>query len=156
MAREPNKKKYESILERLVKGEKQSSIVIAEKCSYGTISAAKQWDMNGRPITISTKRNTSNSKTKIVLSIPNFWLESLNEGILSGIWTDYSDAINDITRFYFRAQMEDYQPDPSSARRREIQYSREFRKKEPNLRREVMKELKESLPPEKVRDSENE
>jgi len=155
MTREPNKKKYERILERLAKGDKQSSIITTEKCSYGTISAAKQWDKNGRPITITTKRSTSSNKTKIVLSIPNFWLERLNEGIMSGVWKDYSDAINDTTRFYFRAQLDEYQPDPSSARRREILSSREFRKKDPNLRREVMKELKESLTPEEVRDSEN-
>ena len=155
MTREPNKKKYESILERIAKGEKQSSIVIAEKCSYGTISAAKQWNMNGRPITVTTTKNTSTNRTKIVLSIPNFWLERLNEGIMSGIWTDYSDAIIDITRFYFRTRMENYQPDPSSARRREILNSREFRRKEPNLRKDIMKELKESLTSEQVRDSEN-
>jgi len=156
MTRKSNEKKYERILERLAKGEKQSSIVIAEKCSYGTISAAKQWDKNGRPATITTTRSTSTNRTKIVLSIPNFWLECLNEDIMSGIWKDYSDAIIDIIRYYFRTRMEDNQPEPSSARRREILNSREFRRKEPNLRREVMKELKESLTPEQVRDSENE
>ncbi len=140
MTREPNKRKYESILERLATGEKQSSIVIAEKCSYGTISAAKQWDTNGRPITITTTRSTSTNKTKIVLSIPNFWLERLNEDIISGIWTDYSDAIVDIIRFYFRTRMEAYHPEPSSTRR-----------KEPKLRGEVMKELKEAFTPEQLR-----
>ena len=71
VTREPNKKKYERILERLAKGDKQSSIIMTEKCSYGTISAAKQWDKNGRPITITTKRSTSSNKTKIVLSLKN-------------------------------------------------------------------------------------
>jgi len=141
MTRKINKEKYERILERLAKGEKQSSIVIAEKCSYGTISAAKQWDKNGRPATITTARSTSTNRTKIVLSIPNFWLECLNEDIISGIWTDYSDAIVDIIRFYFRTRMEAYQPEPSSARR-----------KEPKLRREVMKELKEAFTPEQFRE----
>ncbi|MHA1535528.1 MAG: leucine-rich repeat domain-containing protein [Promethearchaeota archaeon] len=155
MTREPNKQKYERILERLGNGDKQSSIVITEKCSYGTISAAKQWEKNGRPNTITTTRSTSTNRTKIVLSIPNYWLECLNEDIMSGIWTDYSDAIIDIIRFFFRTRMEDYQPEPSSARRREILSSREFRRKEPNLRRDVMKELKESLTSEQVRDSEN-
>jgi len=69
--------------------------------------------------------------------------------------SSHSDAIIDIIRFYFRTRMEYYQPEPSSARRREILNSREFRRKEPNLRREIMKELKESLTPEQVRDSEN-
>ena len=154
MTREPNKQKYERILERLANGDKQSSIVITEKCSYGTISAAKQWDKNGRPSTITTTRSTSTNRTKIVLSIPNFWLECLNEDIMSGIWTDYSDAVIDIIRFFFRTRMEAYHPEPSSARRREILNSREFRRKEPNLRRNVMKELKESLTAGQVRDSE--
>ena len=152
MTREPNKQKYERILERLANGDKQSSIVISEKCSYGTISAAKQWEKNGRPNTITTTRSTSTNRTKIVLSIPNFWLECLNEDILSGIWTDYSDAIIDIIRFYFRTRMEDYQLEPSSTRSKEILYSREFRRKEPHLRREVMKEFKKSLTPEQIRD----
>ena len=141
MTRVPNKKKYESILERLAKGEKQSSIVMAEKCSYGTISAAKQWDKNGRPTTITTTKSSSTNRTKIVLSIPNFWLERLNEDIMLGIWTDYSDAIIDMTRYYFRTRMDDNQPEPSSARRRA-----------PNLRREIMKELKETFTPEQFRE----
>lgn len=153
MTREPDKKKYERILERIANGEKQSSIVMAEKCSYGTISAAKQWDKNGRPISLPTTRNTSTNSTKIVLSIPNFWLERLNEDIMSGVWADYSDAIIDMTRFYFRTQMEYYQPDPSSAKKREILYSQEFRQKEPHLRKDVLKELKESFKDENVRDT---
>ena len=52
MPRKIDKEKYSRIIERLEKGEKQSSIVIDEKCSYGTISAAKQWDKEGRPTTI--------------------------------------------------------------------------------------------------------
>ena len=144
MVREPNIKKYERILERLTKGEKQFSIVMTEKCSYGTISAAKQWNKNGRPITRTTTRNKSNNATTVVLSIPNYWLERLNEDISSGIWSDYSDAIIDITRFYFRTQMES-KPELSSARKREILSSREFRGKEPTLRRDVLKELKTSF-----------
>ena len=141
MTREPNKQKYERILERLANGDKQSSIIITEKCSYGTISAAKQWDTNGRPITITSTRSTSTNRTKIVLSIPNFWLECLNEDIMSGIWTDYSDAIIDIIRFFFRTRMENYQPEPSSGRKRA-----------PNIRREIMKELKEAFTPEQFRE----
>ena len=106
VTRKVNIKKYEQILDRLVKGDTQASIVIAEKCSYGTISAATQWDKNGRPITIPTSGSKSTNKTKIVISIPNFWLERLNEDIISGIWTDYSDAIVDIIRIHFRSQME--------------------------------------------------
>ena len=141
MTREPNKQKYERILERLANGDKQSSIIISEKCSYGTISAAKQWEKNGRPNTVTTTRSTSTNRTKIVLSIPNYWLECLNEDIMSGIWADYSDAIIDIIRFFFRTRMENYQPEPSS-----------MRKRAPNLRREIMKELKDVFTPEQFRE----
>ena len=48
MTRKIDKEKYERILERLAKNENQKSIVLAEKCSYGTISAAKQWDKMAR------------------------------------------------------------------------------------------------------------
>lgn len=143
MAREANKEKYERILDRLKKGERQSSIVLSEKCSYSTISAAKEWDKNGRPITIATTKNGLTNRTKIVLSIPNFWLESLNEDILSGIWIDYSDAIIDTIRFFYRARIEN-NPELSTPNKREIQYSRDFRKKNPNLRKEVLKELKKT------------
>ena len=141
VTRKVNIKKYEQILDRLAKSETQASIVIAEKCSYGTISAAIQWDKNGRPITIPTSRSKSTNRTKIVISIPNFWLERLNEDIVAGEWIDYSDAIIDIIRFFFRTRMENYQPDPSSARRGA-----------PNLRRDVMKDLKEVFSPEEFRE----
>ena len=108
VTRKVNIKKYEQILERLAKGETQASIVIAEKCSYGTISAATQWDKGGRPITIATSRSKSTNRTKLVISIPNFWLERLNEDIVAGEWIDYSDAIVDIIRTYFRTRMEPY------------------------------------------------
>ena len=145
MTRMSNKKKYEQILERLAKGDKQSSIVIAEKCSYGTISAAKQWDKNGRPATITTTRNTSTNRTKIVLLVPNFWLEYLNEDIMAGIWTDYSDAIVDILRTYFRTQMEPHT-------HTQIETPRGGRGPT-GLRKEIMKELKESITSEQFRDS---
>ncbi len=146
MTREPNKKKYERILERLAKGEKQSSIVIAEQCSYGTISVAKQWDTNGRPATITTTRSTITNRTKIVLSVPNFWLEYLNEDIVSGIWTDYSDAIIDIIRFFYRTRMEPHT-------HTQIETTRGGRGPT-GLRKEIMKELKESITSEQFRDSE--
>ncbi|MEE9377043.1 MAG: leucine-rich repeat domain-containing protein [Candidatus Lokiarchaeia archaeon] len=147
MTRKSNKKKYERILERLAKGEKQSSIIIAEKCSYGTISAAKQWDKNGRPATITTTRNRSTNRTRIVLSVPNFWLEYLNEDIMSGIWNDYSDAIIDVIRFFYRTRMEFHthtQIETPKGGRGPM-----------GLRKEIMKELKETITPEQVRDSEN-
>lgn len=109
MTRKIDKEKYERILKRIAKNETQKSIIIAEKCSYGTISAAKQWDKMGRPTTITTIKNTSTNRTKIVVSLPNFWLERLNEDIVAGIWTDYSDAVIDIIRTYFRTRMEDPQ-----------------------------------------------
>jgi len=137
MTREPNKQKYERILERLANGDKQSSIIITEKCSYGTISAAKQWEKNGRPITVTTTRSTSTNRTKIVLSVPNFWLERLNGDIMSGIWNDYSDAIVDIIRNYFRSQMEPHT---------HVQIETPRGGRGPtSLRKEIMGELKDSF-----------
>jgi len=144
MTRKSNKKKYEQILERLANGETQASIVIAEKCSYGTISAAKQWDKNGRPITITTTRSTSTNRTKIVISIPNFWLGRLNEDIEAGAWIDYSDAIVDIIRTYFRTRMEPHT-------HTQIETPRGGRGPT-GLRKEIMKELKESISPEQFRE----
>lgn len=144
MTRKSNKKKYERILERLAKGEKQTSIVIAEKCSYGTISAAKQWDKNGRPATITTTRNKSTNRTKIVLSVPNFWLEYLNENIMSGIWNDYSDAIIDVIRFFYRTRMEPHT-------HTQIETPRGGRGPT-TLRKDIMKELKENITPDQIRD----
>lgn len=108
MPRKIDSDKYLRIIKRLEKGEKQSSIVIDEKCSYGTISAAKQWEKEGRPTTITTLKKTVANNSKIIFSIPNFWLDLLNENIEAGIWTDYSDAIVDIIRTYFRTRMDSY------------------------------------------------
>ena len=132
MTKKVNIKKYEQILERLAKGETQASIVIAEKCSYGTISAATQWDKSGRPITIPTSGSKSTNRTKIVISIPNYWLKRLNDDIVSGGWIDYSDAIVDIIRTHFRSQMEPYTHSQIEARK-------------PGLRGEIMGELKGEL-----------
>ncbi len=126
MTRKIDKEKYERILKRLARGESQKLIVIAEKCSYGTISAAKHWNKTWKSTTISTSINTTNM-TKIVVSMPNFWLERLNEDIVSGIWTDYSDAVLDIIRTYFRTRNEDFQPET----RRPL-----------NLRKKILGELK--------------
>ena len=155
MTRTIDKKKYERILKRLIKREPQKSIVITEKCSYGTISAAKQWDKMGRPTTITTtKKNLSTNRTKIVVSLPNFWLERLNEDIVTGIWTDYSDAVIDIIRTYFRTRMEDIRLiSPAISKqpvglRKEIMgelnvYSNPFL--DPTIRKGIMGELKENF-----------
>ncbi len=108
MPRSIDKEKYLRILERLEKAEKQSSIVIDEKCSYGTISAAKQWDKEGRPSTIIASSKSVANTTRIIFSIPTFWLDLLNENIEAGIWMDYSDAIVDIIRTHFRIRMDSY------------------------------------------------
>jgi rRNA processing protein Gar1 len=131
VTRKINKEKYERILKRLAQGESQQSIVIAEKCSYGTISAAKHWNKTWRSPTIATSNLTTNM-TKIVLSIPNFWLERLNEDIVTGVWADYSDAVLDILRTYFRTRTEDVQPE----NRRPL-----------NMRKKILGELKEVIGP---------
>ena len=139
MPRKIDKEKYSRILERLEKGERQSSIVIDEKCSYGTISAAKQWDKEGRPTTIIPFTKSVANTSRIIFSIPNFWLDLLNENIEAGIWTDYSDAIIDIIRTYFRIRMDSYKPAhgdiPTFADKGET-----FK----NIRRDILKELKKS------------
>ncbi len=140
MPRKIDKEKYLRILERLKKREKQASIVIDEKCSYGTISAAKQWDKEGRPSTITPSIKSVANTTRIIFSIPTFWLDLLNEDIEAGIWIDYSDAIVDIIRTYFRIRMDSYKPakgdDPTFAEKGE-----NFRK----LRGDVLKELKKRI-----------
>ena len=120
MTRKIDEEKYKKILKRLAQGESQKTIVIAEKCSYGTISSAKKWDKSWK----SSTTTTTESQTKIVVSIPNFWLDRLNEDIISGIWKDYSDAILDIVRTYFRVRV-DKTPKPL------------------NMRQKVLKEIKE-------------
>jgi len=137
MPRKIDKEKYARILESLEKGEKQSSIVIDEKCSYATISAAKQWDKEGRPSTIISSTKSVANTTRIIFSIPTFWLDLLNENIEAGIWMDYSDAILDIIRTYFRIRMDSYKPAqgdiPTFADKGE-----NFRK----IRKNILKELK--------------
>jgi len=140
MPRKIDKEKYARILERLENREKQSSIVIDEKCSYGTISAAKQWDKEGRPSTIISSTKSVANATRIIFSIPTFWLDLLNENIEAGIWMDYSDAIVDIIRTHFRIRMDSYKPAqgdiPTFAEKGE-----NFRK----TRGDVLKELKKRI-----------
>ena len=140
MPRKIDKEKYTRILVRLEKKEKQSSIVIDEKCSYGTISAAKQWDKLGRPSTIIDSTESVANTTRIIFSIPTFWLDLLNENIEAGIWMDYSDAIVDIIRTHFRIRMDSYKPVqgdiPTFADK-----SENFRK----TRGDVLKELKNHM-----------
>jgi hypothetical protein len=126
MTRKVDEEKYKRILQRLAQGETQKSIIAAEKCSYGTISAAKHWEKTWRSTQFSTSKITTNM-TKIVLLMPNFWLDCLNEDIEAGIWTDYSDAVLDIIRTYFRTRYEDVNPES---------------RKSLGLRRKILGELK--------------
>ena len=159
MTRKIDKEKYERILERLAKNENQKSIVLAEKCSYGTISAAKQWDKMGRPTTITTIKNTITNRTKIVVCLPNFWLERLNDDIVAGVWTDYSDAVIDIIRTYFRTRIEDVQVKSPALSKQLVGLREEMmgelnvyaKDRDPTLRKEIMGELKESFSPEQLR-----
>lgn len=107
MGRKIDKDKYERILKRINDGETQSQVVLSEKCSYGTISAAKEWEKEGKPTTLTTKIRKTDNSSKIIFTIPNFWLELLNDNIEEGVWMDYSDAIVDIIRTYFRTRMDE-------------------------------------------------
>ena len=140
MPRKIDREKYTRILERLEKREKQASIVIDEKCSYGTISAAKQWDKEGRPTTNMASTQSVANTTKIIFSIPTFWLDLLNENIETGIWMDYSDAIVDIIRTYFRIRMDSYKPAQGDIPT--------FAEKQENFRKTkgaIIKELKDKM-----------
>ena len=50
------------------------------------------------------KSGSKKNRSKIIISLPKFWLEYLNEQIEADEWEDYSDAILTIIRFYFRSQ----------------------------------------------------
>jgi len=153
MTRKIDKEKYERILMRLAEGETQKSIVIAEKCSYGTISAAKQWDLMERPTTITTTKNTSTNRTKIVVSLPNFWLECLNEDIIAGVWSDYSDAVIDIIRTYFRTRMEDIRAKSPALSKQPVGLRKDImgelnvyqKDRHPTIRKEILGELKKNF-----------
>lgn len=164
MTRKIDNEKYERILNRISKGETQKSIVIAEKCSYGTISKAKEWHKLGRPTTITTTKNTSTNRTKIVVSLPNFWLERLNDDIVAGVWSDYSDAVIDIIRTYFRTRMEDIRIKSPALSKQPVSLREEMmgelkehsamidtQPSKHTLRKEILGELKESFSPEQLR-----
>ena len=48
------------------------------------------------------KSESKKNKVKLVISLPKFWLEYLNEQIESDVWEDYSDAILNVIRYYFK------------------------------------------------------
>ena len=142
-----DKEKYLRILDRLSKKETQASIVTAEKCSYGTISAAKQWDEQGRPNAISgtSTRGTSEvgNISKIELSIPSFWLELIDDNIEAGIWNDRSDAIVDLIRTYFRPHMDENKPDLRKITPEQVKAARS----RASTRKSILGELKKEAIP---------
>ncbi|MHA2039068.1 MAG: helix-turn-helix domain-containing protein, partial [Promethearchaeota archaeon] len=50
------------------------------------------------------KSESKKNRQKLVISLPKFWLEYLNDQIESDVWDDYSDAFLSILRDYFRNQ----------------------------------------------------
>jgi hypothetical protein len=50
------------------------------------------------------KSGSKINKKKIIISLPKFWLEYLNEQIESDVWEDYSDAVLNTIRNYSRNQ----------------------------------------------------
>ena len=144
--RKIDEEKYLRILDRLSRKETQSSIIKAEKCSYGTISAAKQWNTQGRPPSIADSSTRGMSEvgniSKIDISIPSFWLELIDDNIEAGLWYDRSDAILDLIRTYFRPQMDENKPD---LRKRTPEQIRETAKKNRGIRRGVLGEIKDSF-----------
>ncbi|MHA2474974.1 MAG: leucine-rich repeat domain-containing protein, partial [Promethearchaeota archaeon] len=99
------------------------------------------------------------------VSLPNFWLERLNEDIVAGVWSDYSDAVIDIIRTYFRTRTEDIRKrspaiskQPKGLREDVINEFQSKIKLFPpqeevfTLRKEVIGELKEFFSPEQFRE----
>jgi len=149
MGRKIDKEKYERILTRLKEGETQSSIVRSEKCSYGTISAANEWEKEGKPTTLTTKKSEVGNISKIIFSIPNFWLDLLNDKIEGGVWLDYSDAIIDIIRTYFRTQIDDTRP-PNGKMPTLVSHFADKGINFGKLRRSILQEYKQSFSKEEV------
>lgn len=50
------------------------------------------------------KSGSKKNRSKIIISLPKFWLEYLNEQIEADEWEDYSDAFLSILRDHFRGQ----------------------------------------------------
>jgi hypothetical protein len=50
------------------------------------------------------KSESKKNRLKLIISLPKFWLEYLNEQIEADVWEDYSDAILNLIRYYFRSQ----------------------------------------------------
>jgi len=50
------------------------------------------------------KSESKKNKLKLIISLPKFWLEYLNEQIESDVWEDYSDAILNLIRYYFKSE----------------------------------------------------
>ena len=50
------------------------------------------------------KSESKKNRQKLVVSLPKFWFEYLNDQIESDVWEDYSDAILNVIRYYFRSQ----------------------------------------------------
>ncbi|MHA1988505.1 MAG: hypothetical protein ACW98D_17885 [Promethearchaeota archaeon] len=48
------------------------------------------------------KSGSKYNRTKIIISLPKFWLEYLNDQIESDVWENYSDAFLSILRDFFR------------------------------------------------------
>ena len=50
------------------------------------------------------RSESKKNKQKLVISLPKFWFEYLNDQIESDVWEDYSDAILNVIRYYFKAK----------------------------------------------------
>jgi hypothetical protein len=50
------------------------------------------------------KSESKKNRQKLVISLPKFWIEYLNDQIESDVWDDYSSAMLNIIRYYFKSQ----------------------------------------------------
>ncbi|MFX1277910.1 MAG: leucine-rich repeat domain-containing protein [Promethearchaeota archaeon] len=59
------------------------------------------------------KSGSKYNRSKIIISLPKFWIEYLNDQIESDVWEDYSDAILNLIRYYFKAKTSIHNVDSS-------------------------------------------
>src|SRR5512137_2496113 len=51
--------------------------------------------------------SVSDIMSRIIVSIPPFWLDYLNDNIANGVWKNYDDAIIQLVRFYNNANKQE-------------------------------------------------
>ena len=74
--------------------------------SEPTLSRWKKW------LKKEKEKEKMKKNTQITISLPQFWLNYLNDQIAAKIWLNYSDAMLDAIRYYFKSQKSIQRTDP--------------------------------------------